>query len=92
MAGGFMQISHPALGACSDGRSHPVAICSGQNVIQLVGRNGGSQSAIFGADSFVCFVGERAARRQPASGNSDGHLGVRICRHQLFLVGSLAAH
>jgi hypothetical protein len=69
-----------------------MAACSGHNAIQLVGLNGGSQSTIYGAGSFVSFVGECAARCQPASGSSVRHLGRRISRYQLFVVDSLAAH
>jgi hypothetical protein len=69
-----------------------MAVYSGHNAIELVSRSGASEPAIYVAGSFVSFVGDCAAGCQPASGNSIGRLGMRISRHRLFVVDSLAAH
>src|SRR5262249_23689785 len=90
MAGGLVEVSDSVLGSRIIGRSDPLAGRPPQDPIERFGWFGRDQPALLGGGATA--VAERTAGRQPYSGSSVGQLGVRIPRHQLFMVDSLAMY
>ena len=92
VARGVVQISYPACRAHRAGRTDSMAAGSTDSAVQLIHCDGRDRSAIYGSGGLVVFAGDGAACRKPTPCDSLEHLGVRVPRYRLFVVGALATY
>ena len=88
VAGGLVQVPHPVFAIYRAGQSCLQADSSGSGAVQFIRCDGPGQSALHGTGSRSC----ECRRSQAAPGSSVRHMGRRIHRDHLFVVGSLATH
>ncbi len=82
----------PVFGARIAGRSCALADRSAGNPVEFIRCDRRSESALCSASGIIGAGDSTAAGHEHFSGPAMDHLGMRISRHHLFVVDSLAAH